>query len=68
MDSSRSSIFRLFAVAGLVLLLVLPSLADTDGGTIVADPELWAMIDEGLQIAVVQLQQDGTCQVDLFVS
>ncbi len=68
MDSSRSSIFRLFAVAGLVLLLVLPSLVEADGGPILSDPELWALIDEGQQIAVVQLQQDGTCQVDLFVS
>ena len=40
MDSSRSSIFVLFAVAGLVLLLVLPSLADADGGPILPDPEL----------------------------
>jgi hypothetical protein len=60
--------FVLFAVAGLVLLLVLPSLADADGGPIVSDPKLWAMIDEGQQLAVVHLQQDGTCQVDLFVS
>lgn len=68
MDSSRSSIFRLFALAGLVLLLILPALVEADGGPILSDPELWAMIDEGQQIAVVQLQQDGTCQVDLFVS
>jgi hypothetical protein len=68
MDRSRSSILGLFAVAGLILLLVLPSLAEADGGPILSDPELWALIDEGQQIAVVQLQQDGTCQVDLFVS
>jgi hypothetical protein len=68
MHSSRGSMFVLFAVAGLALLLALPSLADADGGPILSDPELWAMIDEGQQIAVVQLQQDGTAQVDLFIS
>jgi hypothetical protein len=68
MASSRSSILGLVVVAGLVLALALPSLAGADGGPILSDPELWAMIDEGQQIAVVHLQQDGTCQVDLFVS
>jgi len=68
MNRSRGSTLGLVAVAGLVLLLVLPSLADADGGPILSDPELWAMIEEGQQIAVVHLQQDGTCQVDLFVS
>jgi hypothetical protein len=68
MDSSRSSIFRLFAVAGLVLLLILPSMVEADGGPILTDPELWVMIDEGQQIAVVELQQDGMAQIDLFIS
>lgn len=68
MDCRRSSMLGLFAVAGLVLPLILPSLAYADGGPILTDPELWAMIDEGQQIAVVQLQQDGTAQVDLFIS
>jgi hypothetical protein len=68
MECSRSSIFRLFAAAGLVLLLILPALVEADGGPILSDPELWAMIDEGQQIAVVQLRQDGTAQVDLFIS
>lgn len=50
------------------MLLVLPSPADADGGPILSDPELWALIDEGQQIAVVHLQQDGTAQIDLFIS
>ncbi len=68
MDSNRSSIVSLVAVAGLVLPLILPALVEADGGPILSDPELWALIDEGQQIAVVQLQQDGTAQVDLFIS
>jgi len=68
MHSKRRSIFVVLTIAGLVLLLALPSLACADGGPILSDPELWAMIDEGQQIAVVHLQQDGTAQVDLFVS
>ncbi len=68
MDSNRSSIVSLVAVAGLVLALILPALVEADGGPILSDPELWALIDEGQQIAVVQLQQDGTAQVDLFIS
>jgi hypothetical protein len=52
----------------LLLTLALPSLARADGGPIIPDPELWAMIDEGQQIAVVHLEQDGTARVDLFIS
>jgi hypothetical protein len=60
--------FALLIMVGLVLALALPSLAEADGGPILSDPELWAMIDEGQQIAVVQLRQDSTAQVDLFIS
>jgi hypothetical protein len=49
-------------------LLLLPCLARADGGPIIPDPELWAMIDEGQQIAVVRLEQENTARVDLFVS
>jgi hypothetical protein len=68
MDSNRRSMSVLLTVAGLVLLLVLPCRVDADGGPVLPDPELWAMIDEGQQIAVVHLQQDGTAKVDLFIS
>jgi hypothetical protein len=68
MQGNGRSILALFAVVGLVLHLILPSLANADGGPILSDPELWAMIDEGQQIAVVHLQQEGTARVDLFIS
>jgi hypothetical protein len=68
MHTNRRSMFVLLSLAGLSLLLALPSLAGADGGPILSDPELWAMIDEGQQIAVVYLQQDGTAKVDLFIS
>ena len=64
--SNRRSMFALLIAAGLTLFL--PALATADGGPILTDPELWAVIDEGQQIAVVEMQPDGTAQVDLFVS
>ena len=68
MHHIRRSIFVLLTIAQLAVLLALPSLAYADGGPILSNPELWAMIDEGQQIAVVHLQQDGTAQIDLFIS
>ena len=66
MTSTRRSMFVLLTMVGLALLL--PAQTRADGGPILTDSELWAMIDEGQQIAVVQVQQDGTAQVDLFIS
>jgi hypothetical protein len=43
-------------------------LAGADGGPILSDPELRTMHDEGQQIAVVDLQRDGTAPKDLFAS
>jgi len=68
MHSKRRSMFVLPTIAGLAFLLALPPPACADGGPILSDPELWAMIDEGQQIAVVHLQQGGTAKVDLFIS
>ncbi len=68
MDNNRRPMLALLTIAGLALVLALPPLARADGGPILSDPELWAKIDEGQQIAVVRLQQDGTAQVDLFIS
>jgi hypothetical protein len=58
------------AAAGLLLsfALALPP-AHADGGPILDDVELWAQIEEGMQIAVVHLDaQEDTAQVDLFIS
>lgn len=68
MRSGSRSLLITLAIAGLALLLALPPLARADGGLVLTDPSLWAMIDEGQQIAVVRLQQDGAAQVDLFIS
>ena len=68
MHRIRRSMFVLLTIARLAVLLALPSLAYADGGPILSNPELWAMIDEGQQIAVVHLQQDGTAKIDLFIS
>jgi hypothetical protein len=46
-----------------------PISACADGGPILEDPELWALLEEGMQIAVVSLdQEDSTARVDLFIS
>ncbi len=58
-------------VVGLLLslALALPAPARADGGPILDDPELWALLEEGMQIAVVRLDaEEDTAQVDLFVS
>jgi hypothetical protein len=51
-----------------VLLLSLPAPAMADGGPILRDPQLWAQLEEGQQIAVVRLGSSNTAQVDLFIS
>jgi hypothetical protein len=60
MQGNGRSIFALFAIVGLALRLILPSLANADGGPILSDPELWPMIDEGQQIAVIHSQKEDT--------
>jgi len=50
------------------LLLVLPAPAMADGGPILSDPELWGLLEEGQQIAVVTLGSSNTAHVDLFIS
>jgi hypothetical protein len=51
-----------------VLLLGLPAPAMADGGPVLSDPQLWAQLEEGQQIAVVRLGNGNTAQVDLFIS
>jgi hypothetical protein len=55
-------------VMTLILGLSLPAPARADGGIIIPDSQLWAMIGEGQQTAVISLKEDGTAQVDLFIS
>jgi hypothetical protein len=50
------------------LLLGLPRLALADGGPVLSDPQLWAMLKEGQQIGVVTLGKDDALHVDLFIS
>jgi len=50
------------------LLLALPAPALADGVPILTEPQLWAQLAEGEQIAVVKLGSDQTAQVDLFIS
>ena len=67
----RKTLHRLCLIAVLVItgwLLVLPSPVKADGGPILKDPELWALLEEGQQTAVVTLKGDNTVDVDLFVS
>ncbi|MFC1900504.1 hypothetical protein ACFLYN_02810 [Chloroflexota bacterium] len=42
--------------------------ARADGGPILTDPELWGMLEEGQQTAVITLRNDKTADVDLFVT
>ena len=51
-----------------VLLLSLPAPAMADGGPVLSDPQLWAQLEEGQQIAVVRLGNGNTARVDLFIS
>jgi hypothetical protein len=50
------------------LLLALPAPALADGGPVLSDPQLWAQIEEGQQVAVIKLGHDNTAHVDLFIS
>jgi hypothetical protein len=61
--------WRLVIMATIgALLLALPTPALADGGPILAEPQLWAQLAEGKQIAVVRLGSAQTAQVDLFIS
>jgi len=51
-----------------IVLAGLPSQALADGGPVLSDPALWAQIEEGQQIAVVNLGQGSRARVDLFIS
>ena len=66
----RNTILRLFLTTALLvsgLLLAFPLPAKADGGPIVG-PLLWAQLKEGQQIAVVNLKDSNSAEVDLFVS
>jgi len=61
--------WRLVAVTVIAtLLLALPMPAMADGAPILSDPQLWAQLMEGQQIAVVTLGSGNTAHVDLFIS
>jgi len=51
-----------------VLAFALPTASRADGGPVLSDPQLWAQIEEGQQIAVVRLEARDQVQVDLFIS
>jgi hypothetical protein len=57
--------FSVLITLALLLAQVEPALAD---GGLVVPPDIWAMIDEGQQPAVVQLQDANTVLVDLFIT
>jgi hypothetical protein len=60
---------RLMAITVIgTLLLSLPAPTMADGGPVLSDPQLWAQLEEGQQIAVVRLGSSNTAQVDLFIS
>ncbi len=63
-------VFRLTCALALLCvgLLAPQAAARADGGMVLPDPNLWALIDEGQQIAVVSLGQENTAQVDLFIT
>ena len=52
----------------LIAVLALPATAVADGGPILTDPQLWAMLKEGQQTAVVRLGDSNKADVDLFIS
>jgi len=51
-----------------VLAFAVPTASRADGGPVLSDPQLWAQIEEGQQIAVVRLEARDQVQVDLFIS
>jgi len=61
-----SCLVSTLVIAGFLLVSPLPARAD--GGPVLKDPELWAQLKEGQQTAVITLKDDGTVDVDLFVS
>lgn len=61
---TRSIIFGLLIMS--LLGVAVPVKAD--GGPVVSDSEVWKMLDEGQQIAVIRLQSNQTARVDLFIS
>jgi hypothetical protein len=56
------------AVWALVLVLALPVPAVADGGPILSDPQIWALLKEGQQTAVINLGSGNTAHIDLFVT
>ncbi len=59
---------RWAAVVALILVLALPVPAWADGGILPSDPQMWAMIKEGQQTAVIRLESETTAHIDLFVT
>ena len=55
------------ALAFAILALPLNS-SSADGGIITTDPQLWGYIEEGQQMAVIQLGEGKAAQVDLFIT
>jgi len=68
MVTSRAGLLIRCAILISLICLLVPGSASADGGIILPDPNLWALIDEGQQIAVIHLDEDDTAQVDLFIS
>lgn len=66
--NARHKWCRLTAAVSFVLMLVLPQPVLADGGPIPSDPQLWAMLKEGQQTAVVKLGSGDTASIDLFVT
>jgi len=57
----------LLAISVIVIFIAFPIPAKADGGPIV-DPELFANLKEGQQVAVIKLDYTDTASVDLFIS
>jgi hypothetical protein len=55
-------------LAGLSLLAAQVEPALADGGLVYPDRNVWALIQEGQQIAVIQLKDENTVLVDLFIT
>ena len=70
MNRTASSWTRLTLVCAFLIATLLGPTAPVaaDGGIILTDPQRWAQIEEGQQIAVVRLDAAHSAQVDLFVS
>lgn len=63
-------ILNYLVAGGIIIALSLNSImpARADGGIVIPDWVLWGMIEEGQQIAVIQLQEDDTAKIDLFIT